>query len=37
MFFDLYKDQLLSPGDLKVFDENKAYRVGIKVGMFRAV
>jgi hypothetical protein len=37
MFFDLYKDQLLSPRDLKVFDENKAYRIGIKVGIFQAV
>jgi hypothetical protein len=36
-FFDLCEDQLLSPGDLKVFDENKARGVGIKVGMFRAV
>jgi hypothetical protein len=34
MFFNLYKDQLLSPRDLKVFDKNKAYKVGIKVGIF---
>jgi hypothetical protein len=37
MFFDLYKDQLLSPRDLKIFDKNKAYRIGIKVSIFRVV